>query len=1686
MSILPSPLPPHFKLLGPYITTPTNPPRHTIAYGATNNDGFFNAFNGYVLQVCQAGSQYQALLSFWASITAEAVAGRLDLARSGRKEIQRQRQEDVLLKILPLLRDGLSMHESPDIIVACFTLAIILASKSQLADVVLDGLMEAVTGAIRTEIIDAGLICLSILTQQKSDQSVPKKVFSKLFNIDNLERQMRELNTSYDMGTFALALIRSAMTDMQETYQKERLDFVEQLLFVEIMDEPKMVSAIGTLLEVLGRTDEGRSSSVRAGSADILRRLNDTDKFSSLVANAVKESNLDRATAEASLDSVIEETENVVAEVDEMDIDSDAPKEAENSLTRILEHIPRRTVDEHSFLAHSPSHLFELLLGAFTKVTQNEKGLQAYLELPLWKSSVEPDEPLFASFFIRVFSGPYSVQVRHAALIAVKNWLNKVSNFDGQAILPYAILQLADPVQRIRRAASEVLLALDRALPSASVDGETFKQWGSSELYGCGKDDRGVIFLPTKDVSKITSRAILPILEESVLDPSYIRKALENSLKSSSNNERGTGKEKSKDMKKYLRQGLLQLFLTHLVSTPLYSVKVRLLHLLANVDRVGAISKRKELMTLLVEWASLTSEDVEKIASVEHLDATDLNSQMCGIVSPRENDAVDTLLSLTSSVKPSRPDFISAITERIQSIWPQLKRDQQLMAADSLLKVMFQDEVKHVDRSRIGRDAFQSIKLSTDVLIRLLGTIQTSLEASLHRPPVPKKRRTKEDQTVGATQSLSEARSPTLAETTFILELVDTSYPERRPELISALFHTLIALHQLKLRDQSDLSYLLSLALGSLSSIAQQAASHTFKVDLSALRLDVVIDCMRTTANSQVQNTALLLIAALASIAPERVLDNIMPVFTFMGNTVLGKDDQYSNYVVDQTMEKVLPPMIESLRSKGQDLIAETSDLISGFTVAYEHIPTHRRLRLYKKLVSNLGDETFIWVLISSLTRRYADRVDVIAFIVSLINTFEVKVQLKTCLDLIAIVQKAVDRKPTQQPADEATKDAGNDKATMLSLLRILDKIFTTSNIRSGIARLNRADTNASAVLMSIWRDLLDRMIRLVQNPDIDNVLSSTASTVLSSFLGLLPIIQFFDVAEQLVDAGPDVVRRKVLRLLESRMHTPSMRDPVGQAKAIPFLQTLYRLLESSTDGISKHAAIACVDRICEIFGRGDVSAVVQAAQVMTSDSCLGASDRKVNILALLSLSSIVELVKDAIVPVVPRMVPKTFDLLQSSLEEDAENAQLHNAAFTLLAALLAQVPFIISDEQLDQMLALSAESKNSELGPESDEIREQALQLIGNKINLTNTVGSLQRTWPTAVENDVGAVQQALSLLTNSVKASAKAVVVNNAEKVCIFLLQAFDLRRIQFTNRTEDSYTDNDVSEVENTINAAAIEIIYKLNDTTFRPIFLRFIDWATKCSDVESSNLLKARKLRQTTLFGFLAHFFNSLKSIVTSYATHFVEPALTVLNDISSSSSATTTTTSKKSKSKHQTQATDPDTLALHIYTLSALRVSLLHDHDAHFSVPTLFTPLADTLTSQLHLSSNPTFAPHISTAVIPTLVALATAVLDTPEHLKALNSRICALRRSESAAVRLASVKTQLALAGDEGALGAEGEMQGEGEGMAEEWCSTVLSVGEGMVYVNEMLEDEDEEVEAAVRRLVRRVRSVVGEEGIFE
>ena len=62
----------------------------------------------------------------------------------------------------------------------------------------------------------------------------------------------------------------------------------------------------------------------------------------------------------------------------------------------------------------------------------------------------------------------------------------------------------------------------------------------------------------------------------------------------------------------------------------------------------------------------------------------------------------------------------------------------------------------------------------------------------------------------------------------------------------------------------------------------------------------MVLTPFQVSDNPQTFHQALLLISSLAHLAPEAVLRNVMPIFTFMGSSVLHRDDEYSFKVVQK------------------------------------------------------------------------------------------------------------------------------------------------------------------------------------------------------------------------------------------------------------------------------------------------------------------------------------------------------------------------------------------------------------------------------------------------------------------------------------------------------------------------------------------------------------------------------------------------------------------------------------------------------------------------------------------------------------------------------------------------------------------------------------------------------------------
>ncbi len=182
------------------------------------------------------------------------------------------------------------------------------------------------------------------------------------------------------------------------------------------------------------------------------------------------------------------------------------------------------------------------------------------------------------------------------------------------------------------------------------------------------------------------------------------------------------------------------------------------------------------------------------------------------------------------------------------------------------------------------------------------------------------------------------------------------------------------------------------------------------------------------------------------------------------------------------------------------------------------------------------------------------------------------------------------------------------------------------------------------------------------------------------------------------------------------------------------FLPKLTAILRESSDVLLKLAALDCVDQISEKFGKNDKIAIANAAEVVSSVQCLGNADNRLCALALLCLASMVEVLNQSIIPVLPEALQRAFEHLQKSIEEDTESERLHNAVYSFVGALLMHVPWMLTGGYLDSILKLSHESSNADMGESCDHNREETLQLLAKQINVKDLFVSLERNWSSAV----------------------------------------------------------------------------------------------------------------------------------------------------------------------------------------------------------------------------------------------------------------------------------------------------------------------------------------------------------------
>ncbi|MDC5626398.1 hypothetical protein OFN08_18375, partial [Acinetobacter baumannii] len=89
--------------------------------------------------------------------------------------------------------------------------------------------------------------------------------------------------------------------------------------------------------------------------------------------------------------------------------------------------------------------------------------------------------------------------------------------------------------------------------------------------------------------------------------------------------------------------------------------------------------------------------------------------------------------------------------------------------------------------------------------------------------------------------------------------------------------------------------------------------------------------------------------------------------FTFMGAHTIRQDDEFSGHVVEQTILCVVPALIKSV-----DMVTEIEVVIASFVTAFQHIPRHRRVRLFTTLSKTLNSEYYVHLILLLCGQQYA------------------------------------------------------------------------------------------------------------------------------------------------------------------------------------------------------------------------------------------------------------------------------------------------------------------------------------------------------------------------------------------------------------------------------------------------------------------------------------------------------------------------------------------------------------------------------------------------------------------------------------------------------------------------------------------------------------------------------------------
>ncbi|ORX59122.1 ARM repeat-containing protein [Piromyces finnis] len=1283
--------------------------------------------------------------------------------------------------------------------------------------------------------------------------------------------------------------------------------------------------------------------------------------------------------------------------------------------------------------------------------------------------------PCACSFWIK---GDFNVVTRLSSLFMTGSCISSYGNakpLDFQLVVPNLLITLMNKNKEIRQSGLQCFKAIQDNYSKLKEDPKGWKVMSSDKIFKYdvfyGSSSSELKYLESEDISGFVDD-ILKHQSEFIADVNYVEAYITDALQKSNNDNRSKAKVKN---------SLLEFLLTNILVVNSVYAKVKLLQLLKNIDSSNKIKILNPLLeSTLVELKNYTGEIKNReidnkltlvkllvncftIESLEKSKYLKLYLNLFNYDISSENNAFESDVIPLIALNMLTPEFYASLSAlKQQTLFSQM------------IYLIVNGEHNLILKTK---EVIKTITIQAEHIITEL----TSANSRNETEPRAKKSKKEDNQNMERLNYI-----------TAILELLNSKANIKNAQLlIPVLFNLLSILNTSEISYAAGtLEYLKQLALDALLEGIRDAKAKNIAINESSIRIEIIVNCIRVTDNPQTHNYALLLMAEIASIFPDRVLLNIMPVFTFMGANILHQDDNFSFHVIKQTLETIIPPLVEknaASTTTKEELDIKMKSVIGVFIDALIHIPKHRRLRLFEILVSTLGVEKFLDTIIilllekhvifrnSTKTKSESNELENIPeFCIALANCFDAVSQIKTVFNILNFTLNLSNEKIIIEEDDIEAKEKAENSLINVSKIsskmirqfkmestHFVGKLLSSESFLGAIAVMSSENEDYESVLEPTILSIVEVLIKLINNLSSYNnvkvtatkfwkILLKTSYSVLDKVNNLLSLRSILNVILDLLKNENPLIRRKAAVLLNDKILNDKQEYSEEEIVFfIPTIEELGHLLltenDKSEDGaINKQTILLCITTLTQVFSKKEPKLFMSILNNVISH-CITSENLQVCASSIVCITSVCRELGPRLVPLLPKFMPILLKKLEGTLEIEEEEGNSSKIIFQLsaissLEIIVQSIPQFISSYLktiLSCVLHPSLRSDENEMMKQIMEKDNSLIESIGVNIparvivaNLIPMLGKCKEYGSVSIE----ALFQMAEIMIVNIKRED----LSSLQKAIVkFFQSSFEIRE------TVKDMQEEELNTVEDVVISTFMKLVMRMNESMFKPVYVKILEWSTSEFLQKQGLSIEVLEGRCLILYKIIVKMFENLKSLFVHYFGNLMDFTIERLEIFS--------------------QSENEDFESSWKYVILTLSKLFLYDNEGFMNVEK-FDRLCKPLVSQMLMKTDDIegYREAMNTYLVPCLGELAVNVKNE-DMWKSLNKQVMMQSRHENPEVRIISLKV----------------LEEFYKRLGEEF---LILLPETVPFLAELMEDDNEDVEKLTQKVLNQIQQYLGED----